>query len=73
MSMTAGDVMKVGDLVAYKLERKDSGRPNVHYRNPLGLGIIIKPDPAGCMFYVQWRRGGGWYIPETLEVVNENR
>ena len=71
--------MKVGDLVMYYLEKRDQKRSNVVRRNPLGLGVIIKPDPAGVMFYVQWSRENtrgsnrGWYATETLVVVNENR
>jgi len=65
--------MKVGDLVAYKLEVKDRNRHNVRHRNPLGLGLVVKPDPTGIMFLVRWGQGRGWYCPETLEVVNESR
>ena len=71
--------MKVGDLVIHYLEKADQKRSNVVRRNPLGLGLIVKPDPAGVMFYVQWSRDNtwgsnrGWYATETLVVVNENR
>lgn len=65
--------MKAGDLVAYKLEVKDRKRSNVRYRNPLGLGLIVKHDPAGVMFLVRWGQRSGWYCPELLEVVNESR
>jgi len=65
--------MKAGDLVAYKLEVKDRKRSNVRYRNPLGLGLVVKPDPAGVMFLVRWGQGSGWHCPETLEMVNESR
>ena len=71
--------MKVGDLVMHYLEKADQKRSNVVRRNPLGLGLIVKPDPAGVMFYVQWSRDNtwgsnlGWYATETLVVINESR
>jgi hypothetical protein len=65
--------MKAGDLVAYKLEVKDRKRSNVRYRNPLGLGLIVKPDPTGGMYFVRWGQRSGWHRPETLEMVNESR
>ena len=65
--------MKVGDLVAYKLEVKDRKRSNVRYRNPLGLGLVVKPDPAGVMFLIHWASSRGWYTSETVEVINESR
>ena len=65
--------MKVGDLVAFKLEVKDRKRSNVRYRNPLGLGLVMKSDPAGCMFLIHWANSRGWHTSETVEVINENR
>ena len=65
--------MKAGDLVAFKLEVKDRKRSNVRYRNPLGLGVVMKPDPTGLMLFVQWGQRRGWMPIEALEVVNESR
>jgi hypothetical protein len=66
--------MKAGDLVAFKLEVKDRKRSNVRYRNgSLGLGLIVKHDPAGVMYFVRWGQRSGWYCPELLEMVNESR
>ena len=69
-----GNAMKAGDLVAFKLEARDRNRSNVRYRNGrLGLGLVMKPDPTGLMFYVRWGQRKGWWPREALEVVNESR
>jgi len=68
-----GNAMKVGDLVAFKLEVRDRSRHNVRHRNPLGLGVIVKPDPTDSMFLVRWGQSKGWHTPESLEVINESR